>query len=296
MPVTVIRDDAHYQTCMIGAGTKLVVVDFTATWCGPCQMIAPVFEQYSNKYPNVVFLKVDVDACNSIAMSNNISSMPTFIFFRARTQLARLSGANPQALEAKIIELNASSADGSTGGESSSGQSSYGPHVELNSFIQKNGCECLNESDDHPLNNCLDLSHKSTYLESDCDEQLIITVAFSQPIKLHSIKLRAPEGYGPKTLKFFLNQPASLDFDKAENSEPVQLLEITKDNLLDDAKPIQLKYVKFQNVNSLTIFVKDNQTGKETTRINEILFIGSPVAATNMNDFKRLAGKQGEAH
>lgn len=290
MPVTSIRDDSHFQTTLIGAGSKLVVVDFTATWCGPCQRIAPIYEQYSNKYPHVLFLKVDVDACESVAASNNVSSMPTFIFFRARTQVARISGANPQALEAKIIELAQEST--SSSGESGT---AYGPHVELNSFITKSGCECLNESDDHPFTNCLD-NNKTSYLESDCDEQLIITVAFSQPIKLHSIRIKAPEDHGPKTLKFFINQPTSLDFDKAENSEPVQQLELTRENLTEDAKPVQLKYVKFQNVNSLTVFVKDNQTGKDITRLNQILFIGSPVAATNMNDFKRLAGKQGEAH
>lgn len=217
--------------------------------------------------------------------------MPTFIFFRARTRLVRIQGANPQALEAKIVEL---AGDSSSSAGETSGQP-YGPHVELSSFITKSGCECLNESDDHPLAHCLD-TNKQTYLESDCDEQLIITLSFSQPIKLHSIKIRAPTEYGPKTLKLFLNQPRSLDFDKAESSESVQQLELEAEDLVDDAKPVQLKYVKFQNVNSLTIFVKDNQSGKDVTRINQIVLIGSPVAATNMNDFKRLGGKQGEAH
>lgn len=217
--------------------------------------------------------------------------MPTFVFFRARTRVARIQGANPTALEAKITEL--AGQDAGLSGESS-GQP-YGPHVDLAPFITKSGCECLNESDDHPLAQCLDAS-KQTYLESDCDEQLIITIAFSQPIKLHSIKIKAPEEHGPKTLKFFLNQPCSLDFDKAESAEPIQLVELQSSDLLDDAKPVQLKYVKFQNVNSLTIFVKDNQTGKDTTRINQLILIGSPVAATNMNEFKRIGGKQGESH
>lgn len=221
--------------------------------------------------------------------------MPTFIFFRARTRVARIQGANPSALEAKIVELAGQEASSSTStGESASGNS-YGPHIELTTFITRGGCECLNESDDHPLAHCLD-GRKDTYLESDCDEQLIITIAFSQPIKLHSIKLRAPEGYGPKTLKLFLNQPTSLDFDKAESSKPVQLIELKADDLTDDAEPVQLMYVKFQNVNSLTVFVKDNQTGKETTRITQFVLIGSPVAATNMNEFKRIGGKQGESH
>lgn len=218
--------------------------------------------------------------------------MPTFILFRARTRVGRIQGADPTSLEAKIVEL-AGQDSGSSSGETS-GQP-YGPHVELSSFIAKSGCECLNESDDHPLAHCLD-SNKQTYLESDCDEQLLITLAFSQPIKLHSIKLKASAQHGPKTLKLFLNQPSSLDFDKAESSEPVQALDLKEEDLTDDAKPIPLKYVKFQNVNSLTIFVKDNQSGKETTRISQIILIGSPVAATNMNEFKRIGGKQGEAH
>lgn len=217
--------------------------------------------------------------------------MPTFIFFKAKTKVARLQGGNPTALESKIAELAGRESDASAGESSHS----YGPHVELSPFIVKSGCECLNESDDHPLAHCLDDS-KQTYLESDCDEQLILTLAFSQPIKLHSIKLRAPEGFGPKTLKLFLNQPMSLDFQKAETSEPVQTIEVKPEDLIEDAKPIQLKFVKFQNVNSLTIFVKDNQEGKETTRISQILLIGSPMTATNMNEFKRIGGKQGESH
>lgn len=297
MPITNIRDDPHFQSCLAGAGAKLVVVDFTAKWCGPCQQIAPVFERLSNKYNRVVFLKVDVDDCDQVAAANNVSAMPTFIFFRARTRLARIQGANPTTLEAKIVELSGSGGAESANNEGSSttGGQPYGPHVELSSFITKSGCECLNESDDHPLAHCMD-NNKHTYLESDCDEQLMITLSFSQPIKLHSIKFQAPKEYGPKTLKLFLNQPSSLDFDKAESSEPIQQLELTPEDLVEDAKPVQVKYVKFQNVNSLTIFVKDNQTGKETTRITQILLIGSPVAATNMNEFKRLGGKQGEAH
>lgn len=295
MPVTTIRDDAHFQSCLAGAGAKLVVVDFTAKWCGPCQHIAPIYERLSNKFTHVVFLKVDVDDCDQIAASNSISAMPTFVFFRARTRVARIQGANPQALEAKIAELAGADSQDSSGASGSDANQPYGPHVDLAPFINKSGCECLNESDDHPIAHCLDNS-KQTFLESDCDEQLIMTFAFSQPIKLHSMKIRAPEGYGPKTLKLFTNLTSSLDFDKAESSDGVQRIDLEPEDLKDDAKPIQLKYVKFQNVNSLTIFIKDNQSGKDVTRISQLLLIGSPVAATNMSEFKRIGGKQGESH
>uniref|UniRef100_A0A8C4EBJ2 Thioredoxin domain-containing protein n=1 Tax=Dicentrarchus labrax TaxID=13489 RepID=A0A8C4EBJ2_DICLA len=66
------------------AGDKLVVVDFTATWCGPCKQIGPIFEEQSLKpeNKNVIFLKVDVDEAEDVSSSCNISCMPTFQFYK----------------------------------------------------------------------------------------------------------------------------------------------------------------------------------------------------------------------
>jgi thiol-disulfide isomerase/thioredoxin len=50
--------------------------------CGPCQRIAPFFDELARRYPRAVFLKVDVDNCPETAASNGVSAMPTFIFFR----------------------------------------------------------------------------------------------------------------------------------------------------------------------------------------------------------------------
>ena len=63
-----------------------------------------------------------------------------------------------------------------------------------------------------------------------------------------------------------------------------------------DGSPITLKFVKFQNVQNLQLFVKDNQSGDEITQIDYLGIIGSPIGTTNMNDFKRVAGKKGEGH
>lgn len=59
---------------------------------------------------------------------------------------------------------------------------------------------------------------------------------------------------------------------------------------------VNLRYVKFQNVQNVQIFVKDNQSGGEVTQLDYIGFIGSPIITTKMEDFKRIAGKKGEGH
>ena len=61
---------------------KLVVIDFFATWCGPCKMISPKIEAMAGEMSNVVFLKVDVDEAEDVAEEYNISAMPTFIFLK----------------------------------------------------------------------------------------------------------------------------------------------------------------------------------------------------------------------
>ena len=54
-----VQDEGQFQTELASAGSKLVVVDFTASWCGPCKRIAPFYDELSGKYPNAVFLKVN---------------------------------------------------------------------------------------------------------------------------------------------------------------------------------------------------------------------------------------------
>lgn len=285
MSIIVINSDAHFHTELNNSGTKLVVVDFTASWCGPCQRIAPVFEQLSRKYPNAAFFKVDVDQNQELAAAQGVSAMPTFIFFRNKTKVDRIQGADPNTLEAKIKQYYG-------GGEETGDESGVAGHMDLSSFIMKNQCEALNESDSHPFSNCLNSAE--TYLESDADEQLILSFTFSQAVKIHSLKIKAPADKGPKTLKLFINQPKTLDFDSATSNQAVQQLEVTEKEL--DGSPINLRYVKFQNVQNLQIFVIDNQTEAETTVITHLALVGSPILTTKMADFKRVAGEKGEAH
>ena len=76
------------------ASPQLTVVDFTASWCGPCKMIAPKFDQLATEKPNVQFIKVDVDAAPEIAREFQIQAMPTFKFFKNGSELHMIRGAD----------------------------------------------------------------------------------------------------------------------------------------------------------------------------------------------------------
>ncbi|VDQ08442.1 unnamed protein product [Trichobilharzia regenti] len=98
------RDD-EFDNLIKEAGSKLVVVDFFATWCGPCKMIGPQFENLSSKYDNVVFVKIDVDKLEGISTRYNISAMPTFIALKNGQKVGEVVGANIGTVE-ELINKN----------------------------------------------------------------------------------------------------------------------------------------------------------------------------------------------
>ncbi len=78
-----------------------VVIDFFATWCGPCKRIAPVFEDLADKfYPKVQFFKVDVDESGELVNLFDISAMPTFVFLKDGKVVKKVEGADMAGLEA----------------------------------------------------------------------------------------------------------------------------------------------------------------------------------------------------
>ncbi|XP_063035529.1 thioredoxin-like protein 1 isoform X2 [Melospiza melodia melodia] len=191
--VKVIANDTEFQPELSAAGSRLAVVKFTMRGCGPCLRIAPAFNALSNKYPQATFLEVDVHQCQGTAATNNISATPTFLFFRNKVRIDQYQGADAVGLEDKIKQHLENDPGNSEDTDIPKG------YMDLLPFINKAGCECLNESDEHGFENCL--RKDSSYLESDCDEQLLITVAFSQPVKLYSMKLQGPDnGQGPRSI------------------------------------------------------------------------------------------------
>ncbi|XP_062118054.1 TPR repeat-containing thioredoxin TDX [Humulus lupulus] len=90
--------------------SRLAILYFTATWCGPCRFISPLYVNLAGKYPKVVFLKVDIDEARDVAARWDISSVPTFFFVRNGKEIDKVVGADKNALENKIAQHAGSSA------------------------------------------------------------------------------------------------------------------------------------------------------------------------------------------
>ncbi|CED83891.1 Thioredoxin [Phaffia rhodozyma] len=107
MSIKIASSASEFDSFVSSAGSSgLVVVDFHATWCGPCHAIAPVFEKLAKQYPTTTFVKVDTDANRSVASRFSISAMPTFVFLRNGKEVDRLKGANPSKLASLVASLS----------------------------------------------------------------------------------------------------------------------------------------------------------------------------------------------
>eukprot|EP00029_Vermamoeba_vermiformis_P012747 TRINITY_DN770_c0_g1_i1.p2 TRINITY_DN770_c0_g1~~TRINITY_DN770_c0_g1_i1.p2 ORF type:complete len:106 (-),score=37.96 TRINITY_DN770_c0_g1_i1:113-430(-) len=98
-----IKNKAEFDSALAANKDKLVVIDFSATWCGPCKMISPKFEEMSKKFTDIACFKVDVDEAEDVAAACGITAMPTFQFFKNGAKVAEFKGANAAKLEETIV-------------------------------------------------------------------------------------------------------------------------------------------------------------------------------------------------
>lgn len=104
MSNAIVVTDADFEATVEKAD-GLTVVDFWATWCGPCRMIAPILDQLSEEYAGKVKVtKLDVDSNQKTSMKFNVRSIPTLLFFKDGKLIDQVVGAVPKAALAEKFD------------------------------------------------------------------------------------------------------------------------------------------------------------------------------------------------
>jgi thioredoxin 1 len=99
--------DSNFEEVKTSAGEKPLVIDFWATWCGPCRMIAPIVDEMAEKYADQVIIgKCNVDESSDLPMKYGIRNIPTLLFFKNGELVDKSVGAlSKPELEEKIKAL-----------------------------------------------------------------------------------------------------------------------------------------------------------------------------------------------
>eukprot|EP00339_Tiarina_fusa_P018809 CAMPEP_0117003944 /NCGR_PEP_ID=MMETSP0472-20121206/5096_1 /TAXON_ID=693140 ORGANISM="Tiarina fusus, Strain LIS" /NCGR_SAMPLE_ID=MMETSP0472 /ASSEMBLY_ACC=CAM_ASM_000603 /LENGTH=189 /DNA_ID=CAMNT_0004704763 /DNA_START=97 /DNA_END=667 /DNA_ORIENTATION=- len=160
--------------------------------------------------------------------------------------------------------------------------------IDLSGKIDKSDF-ARNEAPGCPMSN-LFIGDSRLGCKSDADEQLILHIAFQEFVRVKSIKFVAfnngvdPES-NPTTVKIYINRE-NLGFEDIDDVDPTQTFNLTPEDLRESSEPLATKFVKFQRVKSLTIYIEENNGG-EFTALGSLRMMGRAVTTTNMNEFKK---------
>ncbi|GAB4839922.1 hypothetical protein Ancab_020632 [Ancistrocladus abbreviatus] len=91
---------AHFEASK--QSNKLMVIDFSASWCPPCRFMEPIVDGFSTTYTDVEFIKIDVDELEGVSTEFGVEAMPTFVFVKKGKEVDRIVGANKDELQQKI--------------------------------------------------------------------------------------------------------------------------------------------------------------------------------------------------
>lgn len=319
--VVVISSPAQLDGLL--ASSKIVVADFFAEWCAPCKAIAPAFEQLASKISpmGVKFVKVNTETHKSIAEAYSITALPTFILFRSGKVIERVQGADPKRLEALVRKLVTEAnnnvlsghADGGAGEGSGAGSAWLGAALprgyhDITDQVEVTRCELLNIDPDagsvrvlfdHSKPGVAKDDKTKNWVESDTDEQLMLFVPFLSMVKLHTLQITSlPEEDGeaarPRLLKLFSNSPHNLGFDEAEDTLATQEIELRESDWKDGTAAVSLRFVKFQKVNSLVVFVVSAEGGAEKVRLDRLRLVGEAGEKRDMGKLEKIGDEMGE--
>lgn len=332
MSQTIHIDSPEHFTNILSSN-RITVVDFYADWCGPCKAIAPVYEQLSaqlSRPGTLAFTKVNVDNQKQIAQTYNITAMPTFMVFKSGRESKRIKGADMKALDQAVKQLaqEASSALSTAGMDDpfTSGGSSGGwmgaslprGYGNVTDAVDQLNLDFLNlDSEAGNARTIFDNSKPSSlgakgktaegkkdWIESDTDDQMMLFMPFQSTMKLHTLHITSlPPSDGddetpgrPRTLQLYTNRSHTLGFDEADGVPLTQKIELSEDSWDKETgtAKVELRFVKFQNISSLVIFVVDSDGEGDKTRIDRIRLVGDAGEKKAMGKLEKFGEEQGE--
>ncbi|KAJ0167224.1 Thioredoxin-like protein 1 [Colletotrichum tanaceti] len=292
-----IKSPTEFQTLL--SSSRIVVADFYADWCGPCKAIAPLYEQLSSSLSRknaVTFVKIDIEAHKEIAAAYNVTSLPTFMIFREGKTIEKVQGADPRKLQEVVKKLAKEvSESGSSSGEASdnsSGGSWRGAGLprgygDITDQVEARGCELLNADEDFgPVRVLFDASKPSALAKKEGVKDWLTSLP---PADHDEAPMR------PGTIHLYTNKPHNLDFSEADDTPPTQAIELTeKDWNADGTANIGLRFVKFQNINSLVIYVTKGDGDGEKVRLDRVRLIGESGEKREMGKLEKIGDEAGE--
>ena len=103
---TLVHDYAANPDSWAYKGTKDAIIDFSATWCGPCKRLSPILDDLAKEYSGkIIFYNVDIDACRELAQAYGVSSVPTMLFCPADGSTpTAITGAYPRDEIIRVID------------------------------------------------------------------------------------------------------------------------------------------------------------------------------------------------
>lgn len=239
-----------------------------------------------------------------------VVSLPTFIIFKNQQMVESIKGADPRKLQTVVKKLSAEAdSDGANGfGESSGSRPTWSAatlpkgYTDVTDQVDVRGLDLLNSDSERGTARTLFHGSKPSslatgkgkgevggeesakdWVESDTDEQLMLFLPFMSTLKVHTLHITSlpPKDdedapMRPKTLQIYSNRAHVLGFDEAEDLPATQSITLSPrdwDEKTGTAK-VELRFVKFQNVTSLVIFVVDGEGSGDKVRVDRLRIIG----------------------
>ncbi|KAH8594394.1 thiol-disulfide exchange intermediate [Bisporella sp. PMI_857] len=274
----------------------LLVIDFYATWCGPCKAISPMFEKLAKQHEgskSIIFAKVDVDKARDVSQELGITAMPTFKFFRNGQEVDQVRGADPNGLTKKIGTYTEAALKEAPATTTVADAKSAGP-ASLRSLIDVASSRLLNTSTLSSIKNIQSPPPAGYAVASAAASgaQFLIHLNFTQAVTPSLIKLtisKDSQSNAPSRVQAGSNVPVKitktpegvetndLEFESLSKAENTQSFNVYSDEYNDGKTELKLKASKFTGIKSLTLRVDANLSGEPKTisKIGELDIIGT---------------------